>query len=372
MEWALLRLPGEPDRGECMRIETIHPSELGAAEAALWRAHQRADPTLSSPYLSPVWAQLVGAARPDARVCVLEGGKGFLGVQRNSRFTAMGLGAPIADYQGLVGEAGLDVDVASVCKVLKVGRIDLAGVPAGQSLLADAAAGSDGSWIAEVSAGAEAYRAQLRKQRSKFVRQTDNRMCKLGEAHGALAFAAKSAERGHFDTLIAWKLAQLRAAGQPAIWAKPWVRQVVEATYAARDPNFSCALFTLSAGNRLAAASYALCSERVVHVWMIGHDEALDAFSPGIILARWLIEWAAGQGLAEVDFGVGDYQFKRHLCTAQRPLEWGAATRPSWSGALRRAQIGLRSRIEALPQKKLAALPGKAMRRLDLMRALAA
>lgn len=355
-----------------MRIETIHPGELGAAEAALWREHQRADPALSSPYLSPVWAQLVGAARADARVCVINSGQGFLGVQRRSRFAAMGLGAPIADYQGLVGATGLEIDAAFLCKALNVGRIDLAGVPAGQALLGGRAGGTDGSLIAEISTGADAYRAQLKKQRSKIVRQTDNRMRKLGDAHGELVFAAKATERADFATLLGWKLAQLRAAGQPAIWAASWVRQVVEATYASNDPSLNGALFTLRAGEKLVAASYALCNERVAHVWMIGHDQAFDVYSPGVMLARWLIEWAADEGFAEVDFGGGDYQFKRHLCTTQRPLEWGAAARPSWSGAVRQAQIGLRTRIETLPQKSLAALPGKAMRRLDLMRALAA
>jgi hypothetical protein len=37
---------------------------------------------------------------------------------------------------------------------------------------------------------------------------------------------------------------------------------------------------------------------------------------------------------------------------------------------VRLAEHGLRTRLERLPQPRLAALPGKAMRRLDLMRAL--
>lgn len=352
-----------------MRIETIHPKEIGADEARLWRAHQAAASHLASPYLSPIWAQIVGAARKDALVCVIEGGRGFLGVQRSSAFAAMGLGAPIADYQGLVGEAGLRVESADLCRALKVGRIDLACVPQEQNAF-DHAAGAEGSWIADVSGGVEAYRAHVKKQRGKVVRQTDNRMRKLGEEHGALEFNVNPGARTHFDALLNWKLAQLKRAGQPAIWATPWVRDVVEATYASRDASLSGVFCSLTAGGKLAAASYALRSERVLHVWMLGHDEAYDAYSPGVIMARWLIEWAAGQGLSEVDFGIGDYQFKRHLSTGQRMLEWGAQSRPSLSAVVRQAQFAVRARVEALPQKRLAALPGKAMRRLDLMRGL--
>ena len=67
-----------------MRLETIHPSELAAADVAKWRGHQR--PGTQSPYLTPDWAQIVGAARGDARVCVIGEGEGYFGAQRLSRF----------------------------------------------------------------------------------------------------------------------------------------------------------------------------------------------------------------------------------------------------------------------------------------------
>lgn len=352
-----------------MRIETIHPKEIGSEETRKWRAHQHA-PALASPYLTPAWAKFVGEARTDARVCVIEDGRGFLGVQRPSRFAAMGLGAPIADYQGLVGEQGLRVNNADLCTALKVGRIDLACVPQELNAFEGAAGGIEGSWIADLSKGADAYRAHQKKERGKVMRQTDNRQRKMAETHGVLEFTANGA-RAHFDTLIDWKLTQLRQSGQPAIWAAPWVRQVVEATYASNDPSCAGVFATLTAGGRLVAATYALRSETTLHVWLLGHDNAFNEFSPGMILARWLIDWAMEGGLQEVDFGVGDYQFKRHLSNTQRQLEWGVIGRPSLSASVRRAEIAVRTRMEAMPQKRLAALPGKAMRRLDLMRGLA-
>ena len=68
-----------------MRLETIHPKDLGATERDLWRVHQRARPELASPYLTPEWALLIGEARADARVCIIDGGTGFFGAQRLSR-----------------------------------------------------------------------------------------------------------------------------------------------------------------------------------------------------------------------------------------------------------------------------------------------
>ncbi|WP_395645048.1 GNAT family N-acetyltransferase [Terricaulis sp.] len=354
-----------------MRIETIHPKEIGPGEAALWRAHQAADASLASPYFTPEWARLIGQVRDDARVCVIGGGRGFFAAQRVNRFAAMGIGAPLSDYQGVVGEQGLSVNAAALCKALRVGRIDLVHVPQGQSVLANAAAGAEGSWVAETHGGGDLYAAGLKLKRQEFVRQTDKKLRKFEREHGQLTFSV-SADRAHFETLLTWKNAQLRRSGQPEIWARPWVRRVLDDCFLAREHGFAGVLFTLSLGERLVAANFMLRSHAVLHDWVVAHDNAFDSYSPGVLLARWAIGWAGDHGVAEVEFGLGDTQYKRQLSTTQRMLEWGVVAGPSVSGALRRATYALRAGVERMPDKRLAALPGKAMRRLDLMRALAA
>lgn len=346
-----------------MRIEVIHPKELDRSEVAQWRALGA-----QSPYLTPEWAKIVGKARTDARVCVVNQGQAFFGVQRSSRFAAMGLGAPIADYQGLVGSA--DVDGRDLCAALKVGRIDLSHVPPGQTLFQ--AAGADGSWIVDTRGGAEAYRAGLKARRAEFLRQTDKKLRKFEREHGLLTFSADSRDAVHFEVMLVLKNAQLKRTGQPEIWATPWVRQVLDATFAAQGPHFSGVLFTLCLGERLVAANYFLRAGAVMHDWIMVHDNALDAYSPGVELARRAIEWAADNGVAEVDFGPGPYQYKRQLSTGQRMLEWGSVSRLSLSGAVRQAEHGIRRIVERAPHPSLAALPGKAMRRLDLLRGLSA
>lgn len=354
---------------ELVRIETVHPKELGEAEIERWRQLQADAPGLASPYLTPDWAQLVGAVRADARVAVIDGGEGFFGAERLSRFAAMGLGAPISDYQGLVAREGLVVEPAALCSALKVGRIDLTHVPAGATPLA--ACGSEGSWIAETHGGRELYEAALRARRSEFVRQTDKKARKLERECGDIEFRACSAERADFETLLAWKNHQLDRSGQPRIWAQDWVREALEQCFERRGPSFGGVLFTLSLDGKLIAGAFCLRSARVLHFWIVAHDSAYDRYSPGVQLARRAIGWAGEHGFAEVDFGPGDYQYKRQLATTQRQLCYGVVAGASASGAVRRAVYAARAGIERLPHARLAALPGKAMRRLDLMRALA-
>ena len=353
-----------------MRLETIHPRELNADDAALWRAHQSADPALQSPYLTPEWAKLMGAVREDTRVCVIQDGAGYFGAQRLSHFAAMGLGAPISDYQGVVGLPGLEINRAELCRSLKVGRIDITHAPAGQSLLQGAVAGQEGSWIADVAGGRDLYEAALKQRRSEFVRQTDKKFRKLERDQGHVEFRAQSTERADFDTLLAWKNAQLKRTGQPAIWAAPWVAQTLDSCFETRANQFGGALFSLSVKGQFVAGAFCLRSARVLHFWIVAHDNAFDAYSPGVQLARWIAGWAGDNGIAELDFGPGDYQYKRQLSTGQRMLERGVVAGASWSATVRRVQHAVRARIEQLPQPRLAQLPGKAMRRLDLMRAL--
>jgi len=352
-----------------VRFETIHPKELGPVEIGLWRAHQHAQPGAQSPYLTPDWAQVVGGARDDARVVTIGGGRGFFAGQRLSRFAAMGLGAPIADYQGVVAEPGLAIDASLLCRALKVGRIDLTHVPEGSTPLI--AGGAEGSWIAETNSSRDLYEAALKSRRGEFVRQADKKARKFARERGAPEFRAASTSAEDFATLIAWKNAQLARTGQPQIWAAPWVRTVLDACFAARDTRFAGQLFTMHIDARLVGAAFGLRSGGVLHVWLIAHDPAFDSYSPGVQLARWLIGWAGDQGIAEVDFGPGDYQFKRQLSTTQRQVQRGVICGMSVSGAVRRAENAVRAQLERAPHAALAALPGKAMRRIDLKRALA-
>jgi CelD/BcsL family acetyltransferase involved in cellulose biosynthesis len=354
-----------------MRIEVIHPGELDAGTIARWAQLHTAHPA-RSPYLTPDWARLVGAHRPDARVAIIEDGgetTGFIGVQRPSRFAALGLGAPIADYQGMVGHA--PCAAGALCRALKVGRIDLAGALADDAMFAPYAAVTDGSWVAEVGQGLEAYRYAIAAQRPDFFSRLDRKHRRLVRERNTPVFTARSDDAGHFEQMLTWKRQQFVRTGQPRIWDTPWAGAVLRETFERRDEALEGILFTITTGGTLAAANYVLRSRGVLHGWIMAHNPSFEPYSPGVLLARAVIEWAAENGLDEVDFGPGDYLYKRQFATTQRAIGWGSIPGHSLSASLRALEYALRRRIERAPMPGLAELPGKAMRRMDLMRALA-
>jgi CelD/BcsL family acetyltransferase involved in cellulose biosynthesis len=89
-----------------------------------------------------------------------------------------------------------------------------------------------------------------------------------------------------------------------------------------------------------------------------------------VLLITDVIRWAADRGMQEVDLGPGDYRFKLSLANRTRAVVHGFVGRPSASTLVRDAAYRVREVAEALPLGAASALPGKAMRRLDVMRSL--
>ena len=75
--------------------------------------------------------------------------------------------------------------------------------------------------------------------------------------------------------------------------------------------------------------------------------------------------------MAEFDLGAGDYRFKQSLASvAARGRLRLCGPRLAPATAVRAAAYGVRDAAEALPLGRASAWPGKAMRRIDLMRGL--
>ena len=118
------------------------------------------------------------------------------------------------------------------------------------------------------------------------------------------------------------------------------------------------------------ATHYALSDGRALHAWFIAHDEEAARYSPGMLLIADILQWAAAQGIHEFDLGTGGYRFKHSLANLQRETAFGYVGRPSPATAVRAMAYGVRGVVEGLPLGRVSAWPGKAMRRLDIVRGL--
>jgi CelD/BcsL family acetyltransferase involved in cellulose biosynthesis len=227
----------------------------------------------------------------------------------------MPLGAPIGDYQGVVGTLAFDAPLSELCRALGAGRLDFSRALADQPIFSNHAKGSEASWIADIGQGSAAYFAGLKVRRPQFLYQLARTRRKIGRERGELAFAPASRNKTHLAALLKWKSQTLMRSRQPAVWDVPWVRQSIMESFDCDDPAFSGILFTLTIGDRLVAANFCFRSHNILHGVIMAHDHEFDACSPGLQLVRAILEWAAERGFREYDFGTGEQMYKRQFGT---------------------------------------------------------
>ncbi|MDP2009518.1 MAG: GNAT family N-acetyltransferase [Phenylobacterium sp.] len=359
-----------------MQIEVLRPQDMTAQRMARWAELQAGDITLDSPFLSPDWARtLERVQRQTSRqirvaVAIVEGRDvAFLPV-RVGHLTAMPVGAPMCDYQGLVAEPGVRIDARRMIQALGVQRYDFCHMIEDQAAFAPYARGRQLSHIVDVAMGYDAYEAARREAGTSVLKDCDRKRRKVEREIGPSIFTAFSRSQADFDQLVAWKRAQLDATGQTDIFDAGWTLRLMQDLFERRDPDFGAGLFTLHFGDRLAAVHLHLHGKQTVHGWLIAHEPEFERYSPGILLFQDILRWMDATPYSRLDLGPGDYRFKRELANTGVGVTHGFVGGVAPAALVRHAVYGVRRAAEALPLGKMSELPGKAMRRVDVLRGL--
>lgn len=358
-----------------MKVDVVRPKDLDSAALARWGEIQASDSGLMTPFLTPHWAQLIDSLRDDARVAVLhEGGRieGFLPVQRASRFTALPLGGPLSDYQGLVAAPDRAFDLHGALKALQVERLDFTHVPANQASYRDALRRSEGSWTADLSGGFDDWHAQRKAAGHDPLRKTFQKRRKAEREVGPLTITPFSRDPALLHTMIGWKRDQFVATRQPDLFDWAWVVETLERTLASTDPAFSGEITSINLDGKPAAVLMTLRSGPRLHTWFTAYDPAHATYSLGNLVFLETMQVAPALGITEVDFGPGQYGQKQWFATGQREIGMGFIGRPGVATLVRSAAYGVRGLIERHASGPLSELPGKAMRRIDYFRGLGA
>ncbi len=359
-----------------MRVDSVQPGELADGDIAAWRDLLAADLELSSPYLTPDWAQLVARNRADVRVAVWrdDAGKphGFLPVQRTSAYAALPAGGPVCDYQALIAAKDAGLDLAQAAPALGVGRIDLtAGLR--NNAVAPVLMTHDAGHVVRFAEGWQGWCEARQAAGSKTIARTRKKLSKLTrDLGGDVSFEAFSRDSEAFETLIRWKREQMRRTGVTDLFEHAWIDGIIRGAFAAPadDPHFGGALFVLRVKGEPAAVLFCLRAGKSLHAWYVAHDAQWSGHSPGLIVFVEAIRAAADAGYAEMDLGPGDYQFKESLANDSRPIGAGFIAGNGLSAALKGAQFQIRALVEGLPVGRARHWPAKAMRRLDVARGL--
>lgn len=209
-----------------------------------------------------------------------------------------------------------------------------------------------------------------KRARSSVLKDTDRKRRRIEREMGPLRFTAMSRASTDLDRLIDLKRTQMRTTHQTDVLGVAWTQRLVDQLFESRDPDFGGALFTLHAGDRLAAVHFHLRSRHTIHGWLIAHDHEFERYSPGLLLFQDILKWMDESPYRRLDLGCGGYRFKRELSNVQQDIGYGFVGLPSAATLFRTVAYGVRDAAENLPLGRVSALPGKAIRRLDILRAL--
>jgi CelD/BcsL family acetyltransferase involved in cellulose biosynthesis len=332
-------------------VTTLAVSELGPDTRARWATFRAQDSRLASPFLGPDFVALVGAARADVRVAVVEDdgqAVAFLPFQRDGLFGGQPVGAPLADCHGPVVAPGLEWSPLEVVAKAGLAVWSFDHLPLASAALAPFVSGTDDSPCLDLSAGFEAYAARRRTAGSAIVEKTARQARKLAREVGPLRFEAASTDISALAAVLGWKALQYRRTGREDLFARPWVREVAERVHRHNTTDSAGALSLLFSGERLVAGHLGLRSRSVWHWWFPAYDPVYATYSPGLVLLLEMARAAADQGVGTVDLGRGADPYKARFATGAVPLAQGRIEVASWRLTVRRQSLRARVRLRRL------------------------
>lgn len=347
-------------------VETVQAATLAPADVALWAALQAADPAFASPLLSPWFAMAVGRVREDASVSIFRRGDravAFFAHHRRPGGFGRPIGAPFADYHGVVSQRGAfdaptDIIGLAGLKVFRHG-----GLIDPNRLFPVPADAIEGFSIDLTGTTADAYletRRAASPKKFKSYRRLLNRLRELGP----LSLRAET-DLATFEILLRWKHDQFHRTGAQDVLRPAWATRLMHDLFEMRQGPMTGLMLTLRAGDRLVGGHFGVRQDidgRVVfHPWIASTDPDLAACSPGNAFLDQAIRAMPELGLCVYDLGVGHDHYKRPFSASIRRVGAGLQPAADGQGAFRRAadqawRIGPLGRSGAV---------GKVRRRLD-------
>lgn len=331
-----------------MKISTISPRELDANAIARWRALQRDNPSLASPYFAPEFTLAVASVRDDVRVAVLEEGVeivGYFPFQRGRWRSCRPVGGLLSDHHGVIAAQGTSWSWRDLLRAARLSCFRFDHLVASQATSEVEALRNCASPGLDLSRGFSRYRAARLQRGSRRVAELDRKARKLEREVGPVRFEVY-AGADVLPRVLAWKSEQCQRTGVLDYFSSlPWTRALVERILQVREPGFAGALSALYAGDTLVAAHMGMHSDRVWHWWFPTYDHDYGKYSPGALLLMRLAETAAAGGITTLDLGKGEDGYKESFADTSIPLAEGFVGRRSPLNAVRGASMRAQRRV---------------------------
>ncbi|MFZ6686300.1 GNAT family N-acetyltransferase [Undibacterium sp. SXout11W] len=354
-----------------MKFSLISGGELDAGLHKAWLQMLNNSAILQSPYYHPKYTTIIGAARADTRILVIEDAGeviGFFPHHKKNAFVAEVIGGGLTDYQGPIFSANRELSIKQMLAAMNVRYMGFNHMPSDRTEFAKYAWDHSRSLTLNLDGGFEAYIQRLSERRdASLFKKIETNERKLSKKFGPLRFCFDARDPAEFSALLAGKSNQfIRTLGADHdIFAVPWIKTVVEGINQQKQADFAGVLSTLYAGDTLIAAHFGMRSASVLHYWFPWYETVFSEFSPGLILLAGCAREAPATGITSIDLGRGEQAYKLRFATGHIDLCEGAISSPALLSKSKADYLTLRSDLKNsrlgnylrnLKQKKKAAL----------------
>ena len=321
-----------------MRIRVVEGRDLDGADVRAWAAIQAESTVFANPFFCPEFTRAVAAVRDDVRVAILHCGSGCDGVpvgffpfHDSGDGSAEPIGGRICDYQGVIVREGAAWSAEELFRCCGIRRWPFRHLLACQAEFQAWHAVSSRSIRINLSRGFDAWAEEIRARGSRIVSKCERLGWKLERHVGPLRFEPQNVCPGELERLMACKSSQYIRTGKSDRFEVPWIREVLQAVLATREPRFSGMLSTLSADGETIAAHFGMRSGSVWHYWFPCYNRRFAAWSPGLILLLRIAKTAPELGIQAIDLGAGEAEYKHRLTTDEVALAEGVVEFPCGS-----------------------------------------
>src|SRR5690606_21079332 len=254
-----------------VKVKTAGVEALDAADLEQWRAFQKADPALASPYFHPEFARVAGRTCPGAAVAVFSRDGETVGYFPHQRRggAVLPLAAPMNDYHGVVGRPGATPTLETAATLLGAPRLSV-------SAWVGPAAGGEDRRTLQVRLDADGYDGWYTGRRAafgKFFKDKERARRSMEAELGPLRVERGLRDPELLNWLIGLKRVQYRRTGRHDIFACGWTARLLHELLQHRGPDgFGASMAGLWAGGRLAALEFSLHADDQYHFWFPGYD----------------------------------------------------------------------------------------------------
>jgi CelD/BcsL family acetyltransferase involved in cellulose biosynthesis len=335
-----------------VQIDVISACEITDDLCKWWTATQEADSRLASPYFCPEFTAAVASVRNDVYVTVIRDKHELTAILPFQR-TRWGNGGPVgglvSDFQGIIAQENISVDLRTLARSCKVRSWDFPFVLASQVVFQPFHSGTIASPYMELSDGFEAYCDERRTAGSHQIREGLRKARRLAREIGPIHLEYSSDNDSIMKTLFAWKSSQYRATNKPDILRDGWIPDLLRRIHRTKGEHFGGVLSALYAGDRLIAAHFGMRSKEVLHWWYPAYDPNFASHSPGLILGLELAREASLRGISRIDLGYGEERYKTSFMSGATQVAHVVVDATAWRRGVRNRWQEMRRLVRGTP-----------------------